>query len=415
MNTSTLKQSINMAVIVAALGYFVDVYDLVLFGVVRVASLQDLGIAPERITDVGITLLNAQMWGMLLGGILWGILGDKKGRIQVLFGSILIYSLANIANAYVGHFSNPEQAYAILRFIAGVGLAGELGAGITLVSEVMDKKSRGYSTAIVASIGVSGAVFAVIVSRVTDWQTAYLVGGAMGLMLLVLRMRVFESGMFSTVKAKATVQRGNILMLFNNWERFSRYISCIVIGIPIWYMVAILAIFSPELGKALGSITPLSAGTAVLAVYAGMIFGDLGSGFLSQYIGSRKKVVLYFLTSSMVITCIYLLSTAMPAWWYYGLCFFLGIGAGYWAVFVTIGAEQFGTNIRATVTTTVPNFVRGSVVAITGSFALLKQTMSLPMAAGIVGVVCFALAFIALWRLHETYGKDLDYLEEELP
>lgn len=405
------KNAINMAVVVAALGYFVDIYDLVLFGVVRIESLKDLGIADERLTDVGITLLNAQMGGMLLGGILWGILGDKYGRLQVLFGSILMYSLANIANAYVGHFPNPEQAYAWLRFIAGIGLAGELGAGITLVCEVMDKKTRGYSTALVAGFGVSGALLAVLVAQFTNWQTAYLVGGFMGLALLLLRVRVFESGMFSTVKKQAHIRKGDFFMLFTNWQRFSRYLSCILIGVPIWYIVAILAMFAPELGVALGAAAPLSAGNAVLWVYTGLILGDLLSGTLSQLMGSRRKIVLYFILSAAVLSGVYLCSTAMPAWWYYTLCFFLGCAAGYWAVFVTIGAEQFGTNIRATVTTTVPNFVRGSVVGITALFAYFKQHMGMAEAAGLVGAFCFAIALLALWRLKETFGKELDYHE----
>ena len=398
----------NMAVLVAALGYFVDIYDIVLFGIVRRASLLDIGVPEDMLGDVGIYLLNMQMAGMLLGGLLWGILGDRRGRLSVLFGSILMYSLANIANAFV----TDVETYAILRFIAGIGLAGELGAGITLVSEIVPKEKRGYSTAIVASIGVSGAIAAGLIAQFTDWQTAYIIGGVMGLALLVLRFKVMESGMFDGIKANHKVSRGNFLMLFRSWGTFTKYLSCILIGVPIWYVASLPLFLSPELAAFMGATGPVVAGTAVMMCYTGLIFGDLISGVGSQLLGSRRKAVGVFMAITAVACLIYLTQTGMTPTWYYTMCFFMGFGSGYWAVFVTIGAEQFGTNIRATAATTIPNFVRGAVIPMTMTFALFKG-MGIPLneAAIWVGVISFALAGLALWHLSETIHKDLDYTE----
>src|SRR6187402_2881858 len=192
-------------VIVAALGYFVDIYDLLLFGIVRKASLTDLGIIGDANRDAGEFLISMQMYGMLLGGIFWGILGDKKGRLSVLFGSIITYSIANIANGMV----HSVEAYAFWRLIAGVGLAGELGAGITLVAETLPKNKRGYGTMIVASVGLTGAVVANLVYQIFgDWRLCYYAGGVLGLLLLFLRVSVRESGLYKQVVSQDEA-RGN--------------------------------------------------------------------------------------------------------------------------------------------------------------------------------------------------------------
>jgi MFS family permease len=297
-----IKQLIQIPVMVAALGYLVDMYDLFLFSVVRVPSLLSLGTSQEALLDDGIILLNLQMAGLLIGVIFWGILGDKKGRLSVLFGSILIYSLANIANGFVTSF----EQYAVLRFIAGVGLAGELGAGITLVAEVLPRKIRGYGTTLVATMGVLGAVLAYFMADLFDWRTSYFIGGGLGLLLLVLRMKVFESGIFVKIKDK-NIERGNVLMLFNNKKRFFKYLKCILIGLPIWFVVGILITFSPEFGKALGITEPVNAGKAVMFAFSGQVLGDLASGFLSQYFQSRKKIILSFMLISSLMAAVYLL------------------------------------------------------------------------------------------------------------
>lgn len=398
---------LSSTVLISALGYFVDIYDLILFGIVRVQSLKELGYAGEQLIQYGLMLLNMQMAGMLLGGIVWGILGDKKGRISVLFGSILLYSVANFSNAFV----HSIEAYAVLRFIAGVGLAGELGAAITLVSEVMSKEMRGYGTALVAGIGVSGAVFAGFVGEVFSWRTAYIIGGVLGFILLVARFKMFESGMFESVK-ESSVAKGKFLSLFRSGNRFKRYISCIIIGLPIWFVVGVLITFSPEFAKLLGYQEPIIAGRSILFTYTGLIFGDFISGFVSQALHSRKKVVFYFIIMTMVVVLVYLFLPGKTAFYFYTLCVLLGLSIGYWAVFVTIASEQFGTNLRATVTTTVPNFVRGAVVPITLSFGYLRNNFGMLNSALIVGLTVIVVSLIALTQLAETFGNDLNFTED---
>ncbi|MFD2246895.1 MFS transporter [Pontibacter ruber] len=409
-STTTAPQRhylLNASVIVAALGYFVDIYDLVLFSIVRIPSLQALGVTDQAaLLEQGVLLLNMQMVGMLLGGVAWGILGDKQGRLSVLFGSIFLYSVANIMNGFV----TTIPMYAFLRFVAGVGLAGELGAGITLVSEVLPKEKRGYGTMVVATIGISGAILAGFVGEYFGWRTAYFIGGGLGLLLLFLRIGVFESGMFKNLK-ESSVTRGNFLSLFSNSGRFWKYIKCILIGVPIWFVVGILITFSPEFGIALGITEPVSAAKAVSFCYLGLTFGDFASGFLSQRFKSRRNIVLAFLLLTSLFIGVYLLADNLSLNAFYTLCVGLGFASGYWAVFVTIAAEQFGTNIRATVTTTVPNFVRGAVVPLTLAFTVLKDSTGLISAAFILAAICLVIAVISILTLEETYSKDLNYLE----
>jgi MFS family permease len=403
------KYIVTAAVLVAAMGYFVDIYDHLLFSIVRVPSLKDLGFSGQTLTDNGIFLLDVQMMGLLLGGICWGILGDKKGRLYVLFGSIFLYSVANIANGFV----HSIESYSVWRFIAGFGLAGELGAGITLVAEIMPKEKRGYATTIVAAVGVSGAVVGFFVAELFTWRTSFFVGGGLGLSLLLLRIGVSESGMFGKAK-KEQAKRGDFLSLFSNGKRLMKYLRIIVIGIPTWFVVAILITLSPEFGDILGVKGTVNAGAAVAYCYGGLVFGDIISGLLSQYLKSRIKVVYIFLGLTIISTAAYFLLHNISLFSFYAICFFLGFSAGYWVVFMTIATEQFGTNIRATVTTTVPNFVRGSVVPVTLLFQYLRSVFhgSLMYAGVVVGVLTIGLAFWALHFVQETFHKDLNYLEE---
>ena len=404
---STMRQLMKVPVIVAALGYFVDIYDLLLFSIVRVASLKSLGVPESSLLSDGVYLINMQMGGLLLGGILWGVLGDKKGRISVLFGSILIYSLANAANGFV----TTVDQYAVMRFIAGIGLAGELGVGITLVAEVLPKEIRGYGTSLVAGVGMLGAVLAYFVAENFDWRIAYFIGGGLGLLLLILRINVFESGIFTKVKEKA-VSRGNFFQLFISSKQFFKYLRCILIGIPVWFIAGILMTFSPEIGKALNLDVPITAGKAVMWEYIGLVIGDISSGILSQYFRSRKKVVLLYLMLASALIVIYLFVPLQSDTIFYMLCVGLGIAAGYWALFVTIAAEQFGTNLRATVATTVPNFVRGSMIIMTPLFLLFREQFGILIGAGLVGVLAIGTALLGLWKMEETFGKDLNFLEE---
>ncbi|MGE5353059.1 MAG: MFS transporter [Acidobacteriota bacterium] len=404
-----VKALLNITIIVSALGYFVDMYDLLLFGIVRVPSLKSIGVTGDALVSTGVYLLNMQMIGMLIGGIIWGILGDKKGRISVLFGSIFLYSVANIANAFV----KTPDTYALMRFLAGVGLAGELGAAVTLVSETLPQRLRGYGTAIVASVGILGSVTAALVGDFLPWTTAYIVGGCLGFLLLVLRIKMFESGMYSSIKSM-NVRKGDFISLFTSRKRLFKYLQCILIGLPTWFVVGVLITFSPEFGRKLGITGPVSAGNAIMFTYLGLVFGDIISGFGSQIIKSRKKVIYTFLAMTTVLVVVYLYSYGASPTYFYALCLLIGISIGYWAVFVTIASEQFGTNLRATVTTTVPNFVRGATVPITLSFTALKGHFDIIYSAMIVGAISLLIAFVSLYYMEESYHKDLNYLEEYL-
>ncbi|MEJ7739364.1 MAG: MFS transporter [Chitinophagaceae bacterium] len=404
---STLRQLLQIPVIVAALGYFVDIYDLLLFSIVRIESLKSLGVPEENLLNQGVYLINMQMGGLLIGGILWGILGDKKGRITVLFASILIYSLANIANGLV----TTVNQYAILRFIAGVGLAGELGVGITLVAEILPKEIRGYGTSLVAGVGMLGAVMAYFIADYFEWRIAYFIGGGLGLLLLLMRVKVFESRIFTQVKEKA-ISRGNFFQLFTSNKQFFKYVRCILIGIPVWFVAGILMTFSPEFGKALDLDMPIVAGKAVMWEYIGLTIGDISSGLLSQFFHSRKKIVMLFILLAGFFAAVYLFIPLKTAAMFYAVCVCLGFAAGYWALFVTIAAEQFGTNLRATVATTVPNFVRGSILIMTPLFLLFRSHFGIVTGAGLLGLLAIIIALIGLWKMEETFGKDLNFLEE---
>lgn len=403
-----LKHLFSLPVIVAALGYFVDIYDLLLFGIVRIPSLNSLGLSESEVSSIGASILNWQMTGMLLGGILWGVFGDKKGRLSVLFGSIITYSLANIACGFV----QDPTTYKIIRFIAGVGLAGELGAGITLVSESIPKHLRALGTSIVAFVGLLGAVVGYLTVEMFDWRTAYFVGGGMGFALLFLRMGVFETPFFKSIKADHKISKGNFFALFAKKDRFIRYLKCIGMGIPSWFVIGVLCSFSNEIGKALGITEPIKPGLSIMWCYIGLSIGDLVNGVISHYLQSRKKAVLYFLLFQIVIVLFYLSGTFRSATGMYLLNGLMGLGGGYWAMFVTIGAEQFGTNLRATAATTIPNMVRGTTVIDTVLYQAFKGLLgSATIAAGLGGLLVYVIAIYSITTISETHDKDLDYLE----
>lgn len=409
---------LSKIIIVAALGYFVDIYDLVLFGMERVSSLTDIlskTISDEaelkrQVKEVGISLLNWQMFGMLVGGVFWGILGDKKGRLSVLFGSIFLYSIANIANAMV----QDTTTYALLRFISGFGLAGELGAGITLVSESMDKEKRGWGATIVASVGLFGAVVAGTVGiSIGNWRVSYIIGGVMGLALLVMRIGVLESTMFKSVK-ESNVEKGNFLSLFKTSERFIKFITIILVALPVWYVMGVLITFCPELMKSLGMETPPdNARLAMTLAYVGITIGDIVSGFVSQKLQSRKKSLVLFLSLAVLFVVGYFTIAKNSVVLFYTVVVLIGFATGYWAVFISTASELFGTNLRATVTTSVPNFVRGGTILITTLFQYFSKIESIGniYSAIIVGAIVFALGFWAWYRLEETFHKDLNYTE----
>jgi len=396
----------NIAVIVAALGYFVDIYDLLLFSIIRIPSLQSLGLNSDQIAKEGLHIINVQMMGLLVGGIIWGILGDKKGRLKVLYASIILYSLGNIANGFV----QTVGQYAIVRFVTGLGLAGELGAGITLVSELLPKEKRGIGTSLVAGIGLTGAVFAFFIKEHFEWRTCYFIGGVLGFLLLFLRIGVLESDMFKSL-AQSDVSKGNFLMLFTNGKRLRKYLTAILIGLPTWYVIGILITFSKEFGTKMGIKGTIDPGKAIMFAYAAISVGDVAIGFISQWMRSRKRAVYLFYIITIIAVVWFFNLQNQDANTLYLVSALLGFGTGFWAIFVTMAAEQFGTNIRATVATTVPNMVRGSLNLVSLLFVSLQSSYGYLKSGWITGAVVIVVAFVSMLFTEETFGKELNYIE----
>jgi MFS transporter, putative metabolite:H+ symporter len=411
MSKRTHLGVLSIPVIVAALGYFVDIYDLLLFNIVRVPSLTSLGLDPLAVKKSGEFIIGIQMFGLLIGGIIWGIMGDKKGRLSVLFGSIILYSIANIFNGFV----QTVNQYALTRFIAGIGLAGELGAGITLVSELVSKEKRGIATSFVAGIGLTGAIVAYFISQeFHNWRICFFIGGGLGFLLLLLRISVFESGMYKTLQ-QTKVSKGNFLMFFTNGNRFRKYILSIFIGLPTWYAIGILIAFSNNFAKEFGMKEEIVPGKATMYAYIAISIGDVLVGFISQWLKSRKKTLYIFYGLTAIAIAAYFLqgpnssSTEM-----YLICAGLGFGTGFWAIFVTMGAEQFGTNLRATAATTIPNMVRGSLPLMLFLFNSLQHYFSYTASGLITGIIIMVITVVSAYFTHETFGKDLDYYEHQL-
>lgn len=414
LSSSDWKHLLSLPVIVAALGYFVDIYDLQLFGIVRIPSLQSLGLGKSEVDSIGAEIINWQMGGLLLGGVLWGVLGDKKGRLSVLFGSIITYSLANIACGLIPQIEFMDQitAYKALRFIAGIGLAGELGAGITLVSESLPKHLRALGTSLVAGVGLLGAVVGTFTVKLSgDWTIAYFIGGGMGIALLILRIGVFESGMYKKISHESSISKGNFLAFFNNKDRFIKYLKCIGIGLPTWFCIGIIAYQANQFGEVFGISEPVEPGWAIMWAYIGISAGDFLSGIISQLLASRKKAIFYMMAFSLLGVLLFLFTPVKSANMVYFYCTWLGLGTGFWAMFVTVGAEQFGTNLRATAATTVPNMVRGALILMNMSYGFLKPDTGVILATIIVGAIVYLIGFYSTLTIPETHHKDLDYLE----
>ena len=415
MNYPKPASVFNIAVIVAALGYFVDIYDLLLFTIVREPSLAALSVDLNIKKDViaaSTHVINWQMWGLIIGGIIWGIMGDKKGRLSVLFGSIVLYSVANFFTSYV----QTVEQYAYARFATGIGLAGELGAGITLVSELLPKNKRGIGTSLVAGIGLFGAVAAYFTFKFTDndWRLCYKIGAVMGILLLFLRITVAESGMYRQVRQQK-ISRGNFFLFFNHAKRFRKYMLAILIGMPTWFVIGILVNLSNRFATEFYGKNAIESGRSIMYAYAAIAVGDILIGFVSQYFKSRKKA-LYLFYFFAIISGIYFFTGVKDDSSMYVACACLGFSTGFWAIFVTMGAEQFGTNLRATAATTIPNMVRGSLPLINLMFVnLFQNSIGWPFvkSAMITGIIVMAITLIAAYFTEETFHKDLNYTEAE--
>ena len=403
---------LSLPVIVAALGYFVDIYDLLLFTIVKKPSMLGVGTTDATMLADSTKVINWQMTGLLIGGIIWGVLGDKKGRLSVLFGSIILYSIANFITAYV---TSVDQ-YAWCRFVAGLGLAGELGAGIALVSELLPKNRRGIGTSLVAGIGLFGAVFAYFTFQFTDhdWRLCYKIGGALGVVLLFLRISVAESGMFKDVRSNENVSRGNFMKFFTNGERFRKYLYAILIGLPTWFVIGILVNLSNMFADKLYGENAIDSGRAVMFSYVGIAIGDILIGLVSQVFKSRKKALYLFYGLTIVSMILFFSPLNSNDSTMYIICAALGFSTGFWAIFVTMGAEQFGTNLRATAATTIPNMVRGSLYGLNFIFKFLFQDKlhwGIVQAGIVTGIIAMAIALFSAYKTKETFHKDLNYVE----
>jgi MFS transporter, putative metabolite:H+ symporter len=403
----TINAKTKFTILVAALGYFVDVFDLILYTLLRNQSLTDIGVAPDQLKAVGAQLLYWQMAGFIVGGVLWGVIGDLRGRLSTLLGSILLYSLANIANGFV----QDTDTYAILRFVSGVGLAGEIGAGVALASELLPQRLRGWGTTFIAVIGLLGAIFAALVVDSLGWRTAYWVGGGMGLALLLLRVSIVESGMFERTKA-GNHSRGNLLKFISNWSLMRRLLLVTLVGTPIWFVIGTLVTFTPEISRSMGLETIKGTSSAVLWVYVGLGFGGICSGLISQKLQSRKKAIGLWLLILMLIVILFGQIGGTSETVYYAMICLLGFGAGYWNMFLQIAAEQFGTNYRSTAASSAPNLVRGTTIPMNMAFTALSHSFNDIWAATMVGVVALLIGLVALILMTETYHRDLDFVEQ---
>ncbi len=401
------NKKLTFAILVSALGYFVDVYDIILFNAVRVPSLQALGLAGEQLTNVGLSLITLQLVGMLLGGIAWGMLGDKRGRLSILFGSIFLYSSATLANAFV----SSVEMYGVLRFIAGFGLAGEMGAGVTLVNELISKEKRGYATMVIATSGIFGGIAGGLAGNFLHWQTAYILGGIGGFLLLFLRMGVRESTLFTHIKNQQHIAKGSLLLLLRSPALLTKYIKCLLVGLPFWVFIGLFMALAPEVGNALQVTGPITAALAILYFNIGLGIGDLSSSIVSQVLGSRKKAIQLYLAITFVSVIAFLTLEEPTSTLFYAFCAILGIGSGSWAVFLMVATEQFGTNMRATVTTSLPNFVRGMGIPFMALLGILKPQLGILPSLGMIALVSIMLAFIAISTLKETFGSNLNFLE----
>ena len=407
MNNKLHHSPFNIVVLAAGLGFFIDTFDLFLFNVYRIPSLKELGYTGEELTRMGEYLLSAQMLGMMVGGLVSGVIADKRGRVSVLFGSIVVYSLANILNGFV----DDVNSYAIIRFFAGMGLAGELGAGITLVGESMSIEKRGYGTIFVATLGGLGAVTAGLAGDFLPWRSAFIFAGIAGFLLLLLRMKAMETGIFQSARQSAK-HKGSFFHLFKKRERAMRYIACIMMGVPIWYSVGLLITLSPELANENG-LSSLKASLCFILFQCGVTVGDLSSGVLSQLLKSRKKILFAFMIIAVLSTALHFYQL-FHASTIYVTALLIGTGCGYLSVFVTATSEHFGTNLRVTVTATVTNFMRGAVTILIPLRMWVESAFNTSLSTSLlwVGILVWIPALLSVWWMPETYGRNLDFIED---
>lgn len=405
-----VKLLMKPVVIVSGLGYLVDAYDMMIFSVVRTASLTDMGLSGDKLVEAGLQIMNLQMAGLLLGGLVWGMLGDKLGRMKVLFASIIMYSVANFGCG----FAQGVADYGVWRFMAGFGLAGEAGAAITIVTESLPKTKRGLGVMLVVACAAMGPLLAGIVGELVEWRHAYMIGGVAGFALLFLRANVKESKVFEHVAHNKKVQRGNLLQFVTNWSLFKRYVCCVLVGVPVWYIIGIQTTLAPEFARSMGVVGAVAAGTALSFNFVGTIVGEILCATMAQVLQSRRQSLILWLLLTLGSVLGYYQLHDVTAQTFYFYCGFLGISIGYWVSLMAATAEQFGTNLRASATTSIPNFIRGSLIPMNMMFVYLhnKVGYSYEQTGLIIGGAVVAMALGALLFMPETFHNDMDFVEE---
>ncbi len=402
-------KAITLGIIVSALGFFVDLYDIMALAAIGETSLKAIGVAAENIKNDINYLQSMQMLGMLIGGFLWGIIGDKYGRLKVLFGSIILYSFFTFLNAFV----TGTGQYAACRFLAGLGLAGELGAGITLVSEQMKKEKRGLGPAIIAGFGVLGAIVAVFIGKYADWRTVYITGGVLGFLLLILRIGVVESGLFTIAKT-SKISKGNFLIILRNWNYLKKFLCILLVGIPGWFVNGVMMQFSNYISSSMGMNPLPDKGKVIIYFFIALSLGDVLGGLVSQWLKSRKKSMYIFLSLHLLMLILFFTIGKNSAQLYYIIFAGLGLSVGFVIQLFTLAAEQFGTNIRTLVTSSGLNLVRGWVIPLGALFAWMNDSLHI-IEWKVAAIIAFSVAAVSFWalsQLDETFNNELEFVSE---
>jgi MFS family permease len=391
---------------VAALGYFVDLYDMLIFSSERVEALGSIGVAKQKMGEVGLMLQNYQMLGLVIGGFLFGILADKFGRLRVLFASILLYSVANIGNAFVTNV----PAFAVARLIAGIGLAGELGVALSWISESLKPQQRTIATTIVSAFGLLGGVVAAIMATHFHWQTSYMIGGIMGLVLLAFRVSLNESKLFEQTR-QSSAKKGNLFQLLSNKKQLKKFVLCVLSGAPAFVLLSIYVTLAPEFGAAFGITEQISVAHGIMVFLIVFAMSDVACGLLSKIMRKRKTPLLIFACLQILSIGYYLLVPPQTVEAFYFRCMLLGFSAGYWGILITNSLEQFGTNIRATVATSTPSLIRGMTIPASIFFTVVSKQTSLVTAGAIVGFSLVAISIVSILLLDDKFENDLNFME----
>jgi MFS transporter, putative metabolite:H+ symporter len=381
-------------------GYFIDIFDLVLFSTLRISSFEELKITDP--TYWTVVFFNLQMTGILVGGIFWGKMADIKGRSWSFMGTILVFSIANIINGLTSSLT----VYGICRFIAGFGLAGEMGSGIALICEKVPDEKRSLYLGFVSSLGCIGAVLSGWLGDIVYWRYLFIGSGFAGILLTLLRKNLLEPDLFRKT-ATLNIPRGQWKTLFQSPPDLIRFILLIFLGIPMWYIIGILWSFSTEMTSTIG-LNIFTSGQAILWGYVGVWMGDMLMPFVSQFLKSRIFTIQICLIM-MLLGVIYLFQFQPHSLLSFQLThIFLGFTIGYWAVYATLCGESFGTNIRALTSTSLPSLIRFSSIPMMIIYQYGRDENELNIALG-MGLTVLCISMITTYFIKDTFQKDIDF------